>query len=364
MAEGMGGKGPGGRNLVVSQDGYFIMQSLFAPSEPAVQRGVEKHCQVCNAKFSVITREHQCKRCLKAVCSDCGKHHLDIFNPTAPAQESHRACRSCKEASDYIASLVHNQRLVFGKMSTIGQEWMKKIEQKEIKSRTNSNKNHLFTKDTFEQIWRSYSFELRELVGRLTYQYEQDSLYSMVYGVFTAVIGSSPPISLSKVIYLIMFLLCFCSPESATLLAIYLVNLRHEVKDLKAVALRFAKAMPYEGQYNKIEDYAQYRFDRFADSYWVNCSSVECSVSVLGEVLRKRGLQEMLMFFAAHLFVNRGMLVIKAANSPRSLVDQLMLRNCLFVDINVHFKYLKNKDLMPIIDPNANSPVQSPIKSP
>jgi len=37
------------------------------------KRGVIDSCQLCQKRFSALRLEHQCKRCARAVCSDCSK---------------------------------------------------------------------------------------------------------------------------------------------------------------------------------------------------------------------------------------------------------------------------------------------------
>jgi hypothetical protein len=38
-------------------------------------------CELCRSKFSLLrlTRPHRCKRCLRFVCSDCGKFRGQIL---------------------------------------------------------------------------------------------------------------------------------------------------------------------------------------------------------------------------------------------------------------------------------------------
>ena len=62
----------------------------------------------------------------------------------------------------------------------------------------------------------------------LTQKYEEVSIYNMVYNVYTAIVSVSPATSLSKVVYLIIFVLCFCSPDQAALVVINLIQLKHQ----------------------------------------------------------------------------------------------------------------------------------------
>ena len=257
------------------------MQPLFPKSEPHVQRGTQKYCEICSVQFSVINREHQCKRCLRAVCSDCGKSKNLIFSSNAPVKEVHRACKICKSQSMYIGTLIRNHNLQFGKMSTIGSQWSKRTVRKSVEPRQVSIKSNLFTRETFSQLWKAYSYELRELVGLLTQKYQEVSIYNMVYNVFTAVISASPATSLSKIVYLIIFVLCFCEPHEAALVVIELIQLNSEEKNNKNLAFKYLKEMPFFVEYSSIEPYISSRFDRFFDSFLVNCCNIECCIFII-----------------------------------------------------------------------------------
>ena len=50
------------------------MKNSFLKSDPDITRGTDKSCLDCQKKFSFVVREHQCKRCLKPVCSECGSY--------------------------------------------------------------------------------------------------------------------------------------------------------------------------------------------------------------------------------------------------------------------------------------------------
>ena len=56
-------------------------------------------------------------------------------------------------------------------MSDIGKEWLKKITKKPQTYGTDTSQHKIFTKEVFGQLWASYSFELRELIGLLTHEY-------------------------------------------------------------------------------------------------------------------------------------------------------------------------------------------------
>jgi hypothetical protein len=145
----------------------------------------------------------------------------------------HRVCRSCKELSDYITNYVKSEELKFGEMSDTGKKWMKKIIIKPSTSGTTTAQHSLLSKEYFEGLWGTYSFELRELVGILTFKKQQAEFYDNIKAVLKTVISASPQFQASQIIHLIVFVLCFCSADKAPFIVLSLLQLRHTEKDLK-----------------------------------------------------------------------------------------------------------------------------------
>lgn len=71
------------------------MQISSPKGESLPARGTEKNCLDCNKKFSIVAREHQCKRCLKAVCSECGNNRKEVYSASFTLRDN-RVCKSCK----------------------------------------------------------------------------------------------------------------------------------------------------------------------------------------------------------------------------------------------------------------------------
>ena len=81
---------------------------------------------------------------------------------------------------------------------------------------------------------------------------------------------------------------------------------------MKNLAFKFVKALPYQNEYQKIENYLYYRYEKYVDSFFVNASSIECSVFYIGEILKKKNLEDLFMFFSSHIYNNREMLFSKS----------------------------------------------------
>jgi len=74
-----------------------LQNNIFGPGK-IVERVFEhaKECQLCCAKFTVVSREHHCRLCYKAVCQTCSptKQLVPILN----AKQNVRLCTVCTEA--------------------------------------------------------------------------------------------------------------------------------------------------------------------------------------------------------------------------------------------------------------------------
>lgn len=86
----------------------------------------------------------------------------------------------------------------------------------------------------------------------LTFKYEQSGIYDVVYTVYTTVISASSKHSIAQIIYLIIFVLCFCSSDKAAIIILYLLELKDNVQDLKNTAMTYLKSMPFKTEFSKI----------------------------------------------------------------------------------------------------------------
>jgi hypothetical protein len=100
--------------------------AIFEKFEPKQNRGVLKSCQVCGEEFGILTREHQCKRCFRAICARCGETRRDVYK-LKMNRGIHKICDICKVDSDYILNYIAVNKLVFGENSDVGIKWHKKL---------------------------------------------------------------------------------------------------------------------------------------------------------------------------------------------------------------------------------------------
>lgn len=71
------------------------------------------------------------------------------------------------------------------------------------------------------------------------------------------------------------------------------------------MTINYLKTMPFKNEYAKIEKYIDYRLDKYMDSFMVNCITIEASITLIGKTLDRKNIDELLMVFSAHIYVNR-----------------------------------------------------------
>lgn len=107
----------------------------------------------------------------------------------------------------------------------------------------------------------------------------------MVSLVYATVISAAPQYSISQVIHLVVYVLCFCSYDKAPFVVLSLLELKPPQQQLKQLALKYLHALPFGNELSKLEPYIQYRLDKYADSILVNCLSVDCSINLITRML-------------------------------------------------------------------------------
>ena len=87
-------------------------------------------------------------------------------------------------------------------------------------------------------------------------------------------VSAAPQFSFSQVIHLVVYVLCFCSEDKAALIVLFLLEIKQTEKDFKTMAFNYLKALPFKNELQKLEGYINYRLERYADSFFVNCMTL------------------------------------------------------------------------------------------
>jgi hypothetical protein len=151
-------------------------------------------------------------------------------------------------------------------------------------------------------MWDSYNYSLREFIGMLTADLDQDEIYRNVNDVVATVVSTVPEEDLESVAYLAIFLLCFCSPDKAPFICLHLLELKASVTNYEGLLQAYLKAVGVgEGAQEKLKDYQRFRFRRFIGALSVNSVSAKTSLDVLQRILSKKRIDELYIQLALSL---------------------------------------------------------------
>lgn len=89
------------------------------------QRKLIKACQICNQVFSFKLKEHQCKRCLRAVCRPHGDAKDYIYTGNTKSKKMHRVCINCQEEA--MLNKIILKQLNFSQSSSFMVKWIKSL---------------------------------------------------------------------------------------------------------------------------------------------------------------------------------------------------------------------------------------------
>ena len=157
---------------------------LFEKNDPGMQRDTEKKCTICAKQFKISRKEHQCKKCYRAVCSDCGKERTLVFKQGF-LQEPHRNCKLCVQETKGLKDYINFNKIAFGNMSVLGEKWLKKIQNSNELPKSQFKKSSIFNREMFNMMWDSYIYSMREFIGLLTFSSSQEDVYGLVVNVFS-----------------------------------------------------------------------------------------------------------------------------------------------------------------------------------
>ena len=79
-----------------------VRRYVLPQFELKIARGKKENCEICENSFGVFTREHQCKRCRRAVCEKCATHKQHVVENNKRSEKPHRLCSVCKVDRDFI----------------------------------------------------------------------------------------------------------------------------------------------------------------------------------------------------------------------------------------------------------------------
>ncbi|CAD8163483.1 unnamed protein product [Paramecium octaurelia] len=206
-------------------------------------RGKLKNCQLCGAKFTMSVKEHQCKRCKRAVCDKCAPNKAQVQKADGLSKKSHRLCNFCKDESDSLKRFLEQYKISFNKDS-FSQQWLQSFGTDTAKAKNdflNALDDAKLSKDTnaYDIFKAKLEVVINDIDGFVNYSIkdfmvaalknvesfrQKEVVKTSILRVAGTLLLLYPQIGYShEVVLITYFLLCFASEASAYILltAIY-----------------------------------------------------------------------------------------------------------------------------------------------
>ncbi|KAM3139675.1 hypothetical protein pb186bvf_008133 [Paramecium bursaria] len=210
-----------------------ISSNLIRSITINLDRGQIKECQICNQPFTFMKKEHQCKRCKRAICDKCGPYKAIIQNFDKPSKNPHRLCVLCKDESDLMNKFVEQYKIQYN-FDTYSIEWLKvyNTNPKECENTYNNakkdsqqrsrNEYDLFKgklDDVYKEIETHTNYSLKEFLVVITQAQQQNQIKQILDRVLGTFLIMFPEVGFHiDQILITHFLLCFSSEASAYIL--------------------------------------------------------------------------------------------------------------------------------------------------
>ncbi|KAM3136748.1 hypothetical protein pb186bvf_011193 [Paramecium bursaria] len=220
-------------------------------------RGKKKSCEICKKDFSVLVKEHQCKRCKRAVCYACAQNRGLVYKINLKKNnqdEPHRQCSICHQESKRLQEFVKENRLVFGK-DTISAKWLQNMNNKlkyneitkeyfdylndpqfELKFNKEGTPEQITYKNykvadqnmekLFEECCLAFNYSLQEFFYHVISKTDPSTICIQIRNILKAFLNKHPEYGFGdELILVILFFLCFSSEPVAFCLMSYFYDL-------------------------------------------------------------------------------------------------------------------------------------------
>ncbi|KAM3139673.1 hypothetical protein pb186bvf_008131 [Paramecium bursaria] len=210
----------------------LTLQYLKGITVPAV-RGKAKKCLLCDKEFGFITKEHQCKRCKRAVCDKCSPNKAHMIKKQQLSKQPHRQCNVCKEESDFMKKFIDQEKLIFmkdtlslGWLTSFGytQETAKKeydqarydLQQQNQKDQSEYNRMQKEIEEIFAELVQCYNYSLKEFFYYLLKDFEPNMINTTIQKILGTFLLNYPEVGYSPdQAFILLYLLSFSSEASA-----------------------------------------------------------------------------------------------------------------------------------------------------
>ncbi|CAD8158605.1 unnamed protein product [Paramecium octaurelia] len=245
-------------------------------------RGKIPKCQICQKSFSFTTREHQCKRCLRAVCEGCSPFKINhIKKDGKESAKPHRMCKICKEESEQIKNFVEQNHIAYG-VDTLSKQWLGgSLSQQEYKNARESAK---------------IRFDKTEISGFDNINYSLKEFYYLagkdntkLQNVCLTFCSKNPEVAFSaELVSLANFLLCFSSEASTFQLLGIIYKQKPPEECILSILTYCVKGYGMgEDEKQLLKQFLQSRLKRYLITFSINMFNFDTTLFLITQLIKK-----------------------------------------------------------------------------
>ncbi|CAD8184947.1 unnamed protein product [Paramecium pentaurelia] len=211
-------------------------------------------CELCYQTFDWKHKQHQCKRCLRYVCYNCGPDKAII--PSHDLKTPHRICKNCKDDSKHQIQQMEVEKCKFGQLSGIGKRWAylaqgddflidkaqeeyQKSLPKILKNASNETKNQIQTnlQRFFKENKKTLNYSLYDWNYKMCQGEQEISILTKISNVLHCFFQSNPVKLTRNLVFITTYILYFCDEA----ICLTLLQFLHQ------------KVFPSRFQYHKLD---------------------------------------------------------------------------------------------------------------
>ncbi|CAD8087531.1 unnamed protein product [Paramecium sonneborni] len=259
-------------------------------------------CELCNQTFDWKHKQHQCKRCLRHVCYNCGPDKAII--PSHDLKTPHRICKNCKDDSKHQTQLMDVEKCKFGQLSGIGKRWAflaqgddfqieksqeeyQKSLSKILKNSSNEIKQQISANlyRFFKENKKSLNYSLYDWNYKISQGEQESQLQQKISNVLHCFFTTNPVKLTRNLVFITTYILYFCD-EAITLI---LLSFLHQ------------KVLPSRFQYHKLDAEENKPIEQEV-KFLMDCM-VEQSNSTLDPLIKPK-IKEFLDAYSTDILIN------------------------------------------------------------
>ncbi|CAD8138737.1 unnamed protein product [Paramecium octaurelia] len=343
-------------------------------------RGKAKSCQICNQSFSALSaKEHQCKRCKRAVCEKCSPYKAFTIIDGVPSKTAHRQCYVCKEESESLKKFIQQYKIVFME-DTYSKEWLKSFgssveqanldfdqsqrEESNLRNKEESVKMKSELPQVFQEIVHFKNYSLSEFFYLVIKDFNITLILDSINRVLGTFLKIYPEVGYAPdQVFTTLFLLCFCSEASAYQILVFMysliiphytypLSLRKEkceffteIDKTMQVLTQAYKISSQDSPY--VKTFLRYRLVRYIQSFTINFFLFETTFFIINQLFLQpqTGYDDLTKYLAT---AYNGYIQIFRQQSQDE-IELILLRNVRSVKIQDGYFLTKQVDFSKVI---------------